>query len=255
MNTSLARLLFESSSNTKPKILLLQGPLGAGKTFFVKEILKKANVGFVNLDEKLEDLINSDEGLRSKGITVQNAFSGRQPPDVDATLKRYRDDSRKHAKGLQRGFESERRSFVIEGTGQRRYRDEIEFCKANGYELLYLSVYAPKELSLDTTRKRGESGGRMFSSYLIGNTLDGYLEHYSELKQWFLNESVCTYYETTSLLEVTEENGEKVLRYPASLGLGDKSIPVSSLSYQERKVVDSIRKSREQIRSELEGLF
>ncbi len=212
-------------------------------------------MGFVNLDEKLEDLINSDEGLRSKGITVQNAFSGRQPPDVDATLKRYRDDSRKHAKGLQRGFESERRSFVIEGTGQRRYRDEIEFCKANGYELLYLSVYAPKELSLDTTRKRGESGGRMFSSYLIGNTLDGYLEHYSELKQWFLNESVCTYYETTSLLEVTEENGEKVLRYPASLGLGDKSIPVSSLSYQERKVVDSIRKSREQIKSELEGLF
>lgn len=220
MNTSLARLLFESSSNTKPKILLLQGPLGAGKTFFVKEILKKANVGFVNLDEKLEDLINSDEGLRSKGITVQNAFSGRQSPDVDATLKRYRDDSRKHAKGLQRGFESQRRSFVIEGTGQRRYRDEIEFCKANGYELLYLSVYAPKELSLDTTRKRGESGGRMFSSYLIGNTLDGYLEHYSELKQWFLNEPVCTYYETTSLLEVAEENGEKVLRYPASLGVG-----------------------------------
>ncbi len=255
MNTSLARLLFESSSNTKPKILLLQGPLGAGKTFFVKEILKKTNVGFVNLDEKLEDLINSDEDLRSKGITAQNAFSGRQPPDVDATLKRYRDDSRKHAKGLQRGFESERRSFVIEGTGQRRYRDEIEFCKANGYELLYLSVYAPKELSLDTTRKRGESGGRMFSSYLIGNTLDGYLEHYSELKQWFLNESVCTYYETTSLLEVSEENGEKLLRYPASLGLGDKSIPASSLSYQERKVVDSIRKSREQIRSELEGLF
>lgn len=255
MNTSLARLLFESSSNTKPKILLLQGPLGAGKTFFVKEILKKANVGFVNLDEKLEDLINSDEGLRSKGITVQNAFSGRQPPDVDATLKRYRDDSRKHAKGLQRGFESQLKSFVIEGTGQRRYRDEIEFCKVNGYELLYLSVYAPKELSIDTTRKRGESGGRMFSSYLIGNTLDGYLEHYSELKQWFLNEPVCTYYETTSLLEAAEENGEKVLRYPASLGLGDKSIPVSPLSYQERKVVDSIRKSREQIRSELEGLF
>lgn len=255
MNTSLTRLLFESPSVTKPKILLLQGPLGAGKTFFVQQILNKANVGFVNLDEKLEDLIRSDEDLRNKGITVQNAFSRRQPPDVDATLKRYRDDSKKHARGLQRGFETQRRSFVIEGTGQRRYRDEIEFCKQNGYELLYLSVYAPKELSLDTTRKRGESGGRTFSSYLVDKTLEGYLEHYSQLKQWFLNEPVCTYYETTSLLEVVEENGEKVLKYPSSLGLGDKSIPVSSLSYQERKLVDSIKKSREQIKSELEGLF
>ena len=257
-NTSLKNVyknLFEAfDSSSNPKILLLQGPAGSGKSYFANELIRsKPEISYVNVDDFVEKMIEDNQELSSRGINKSNAFSSRQHWRSQQILDDIREMSRQEGIKLQKDLQSQRKSYIVEGTGQKRYQEEIKVCQQQGYELLYLSVYAPLQFTIDSNKKRLDSGGRQLSDYLLQKIHGGYIDNYSRLKNWFMNCGVCTYFETTTMLDISKDENGIILSYPDTFD--SKQIFENELSYNEIDIINNISKTKEQIKQELINKF
>lgn len=257
-NTSLKNVyknLFEAfDSSSNPKILLLQGPAGSGKSYFANELIRlKPEISYVNVDDFVEKMIEDNQELSSRGINKSNAFSSRQHHRTHKILSDIRRSSRKEGIKLQQQLQSQRKSYIVEGTGQKRYTEEIKVCEEQGYELLYLSVYAPLQFTIDSNKKRFDSGGRQLSNEILEEIHSGYVSMYSGLKYWFMNCGVCTYHETTTMLDISKDENGIILSYPDTFD--SKQIFENELSYNEIDIINNISKTKEQIKQELINKF
>jgi len=247
---SVYRNLFESldPQGNKPKILLLQGPAGSGKSFFAKELVSSnPNIHYVNVDDYVEERIMNDSFLKSRGITVQNAFSARHDRRTQDVLEYIRKSATSKGLDFMQSLITEKKSFIVEGTGQRRYTDIVNNCADNNYELLYLSVYAPLEFTIDSNRKRATENGRQLSEYLLKKIHDGYVQYYQSMKSHFSSMSFCTYFETVTMLEIMKDVNQ--LKYPQYMS--GRVINIDDLDSQEVSIINNINKTKEVIKSEL----
>ena len=166
--------LFEGVSAHSKKLMLIQGIGGSGKSTFIKPLESKQNVFVYNVDTFTENAIKSDRRLINAGITVSNAFSKKQPGNIQSILDNIRKDSVYETEKLQKQAFREGKHIIIEGTGGRFYSETVTSYQAAGYEVMYLSIYAPLEYCIDSNWLRGICGGRTLSEYIISDSYNSY---------------------------------------------------------------------------------
>jgi hypothetical protein len=282
------RKLFEGVSYDTKKLLFIQGPAGAGKSTFLSPLESKENVFVYNVDVKTEEAIASNSTLINAGITVANAFSKKNPSNIQNILDSIRSNAADETSRMQRHAFNEGKHIIVEGTGSRFYTDMVKDYQNAGYEVMYLSIYAPLEYCIDSNWQRGICGGRTLSEYIITDTIKSYnykigsiIPHFKKIGvfcevvtslyktnndlyyPWFVDSLMPNDYGNKELSEsLTKKNFRRISKQDIMQMASNpmlinkiKKLNISNLRYDQTTISLLSNKTTEQINQELSALI